>query len=262
MLAILSRTGDSNTRRQCTGDEGKHRRIRAAGRTPRKYGCRRGSATAHRCRARPWRWSRLRYAARCRDRAGSRGLLLRTMVIDERPDQRRRTLEEGLRTALEVRILEPAPVDHDPVEVILEHLLHRPGDATIARRQSRDRSRWILLSRYMRISVESATTVSPSRMYGSLPLGALPKPRVLVSYGSPESFSSISAFITKGLASGSPKNGPKVYSVIIPVSPRVAPVSCVPRRRCGSTPAPCATRNASRPARSARHWPCHRPAAP
>ena len=38
---------------------------------------------------------------------------------------------------------------------------------------------------------------------------------MLVWYGRPESLSSISAFMTNGLGSGSPKYGPNVYSVII-----------------------------------------------
>ena len=38
--------------------------------------------------------------------------------------------------AFEVGVVHPAPVDHHPVEVILEHLLRRPGDAALARRES------------------------------------------------------------------------------------------------------------------------------
>ena len=49
---------------------------------------------------------------------------------------RRRALEELLRSALEVRIVHPAPVDQVPVEVILEHLVRGPGDAALARGQA------------------------------------------------------------------------------------------------------------------------------
>jgi hypothetical protein len=35
-----------------------------------------------------------------------------------------------------VGLVEPAPVDHDPVQVILEHLLGGPADAAIARTQA------------------------------------------------------------------------------------------------------------------------------
>jgi hypothetical protein len=50
---------------------------------------------------------------------------------DQRADQRRRAAEEVLRSALEVLVDHPPPVDHGPVEVIFEHLLHAPRHATL-----------------------------------------------------------------------------------------------------------------------------------
>lgn len=61
-----------------------------------------------------------------------------------------------------------------------------------------------------RIMVESATIRPMSSRYGSLPLGARRRLPRRAWYGRPASLSSISALVTKGLASGSPKAGPKV----------------------------------------------------
>ena len=61
-----------------------------------------------------------------------------------------------------------------------------------------------------RMSEESATISPSSAIYGSLPFGALGNPFASVSYGSSAILSSTSAFMTKGLASGRPKYGPKV----------------------------------------------------
>src|SRR5688500_19367912 len=51
----------------------------------------------------------------------------------QRPDDGGRALEEIPGAAREIGLREPAPVDQDPVEMILEHLLGRPAHAAPTR---------------------------------------------------------------------------------------------------------------------------------
>ena len=95
-------------------------------------GCRRESAPAPRCHGWPSRWSRSRSVARCRGRAGC-GESGAHEPLGQRPDDGRGALEEILGATLEIGLVEPAPVDQDPVEMILEHLLGRPPDAALTR---------------------------------------------------------------------------------------------------------------------------------
>ena len=75
---------------------------------------------------------------------------------------------------------------------------------------------------------ETAIVAAPMAL---LSRGAPKNPRELAWYSSFASLRSTSAFMTKGLGSGSPKCGPKVYSVITVVSPPTARAWSGPTRR-------------------------------
>ena len=50
---------------------------------------------------------------------------------DDRTHRRRYALEECARAFVEIGIVQPARMDHGPVEMILEHFLEGPGDGAL-----------------------------------------------------------------------------------------------------------------------------------
>src|SRR5882762_9470127 len=65
-----------------------------------------------------------------------------------------------------------------------------------------------------RMKVESPTNPPPSSIYGILPFGAFEKFMRTFSNGSFDIRNKVSALVTNGLASGSPKFGPEPNSLI------------------------------------------------
>ena len=55
---------------------------------------------------------------------------------NDRPERRGHRIEKAQRPSLEIAGVEPARLHHEPVEVVLAHLLGRPGYATLPRRQA------------------------------------------------------------------------------------------------------------------------------
>ncbi len=55
---------------------------------------------------------------------------------DERTHRQRQPGEKLARSAIEVGVVEPALADHNPIQVVLEHLLHGPGNALLLRRET------------------------------------------------------------------------------------------------------------------------------
>src|SRR5882724_6732409 len=69
------------------------------------------------------------------------------------------------------------------------------------------------------MNVESATRTPSSSINGSLCFGAWRKSPRTFSYGRPDNLRSVSVLVTKGLGSGRPNMGPKVWSVIMRLFP-------------------------------------------